>query len=109
MAAVVVLPAPWSPTIIKMLMPWSTNAIFWSSPPNSLVISSLTILMNCCPGVSDFKTSSPMARSLTAFVNCLTTLKLTSASKSASLISRLAALMSASLSLPLRFKFEKMF
>ena len=45
-------------------------------------------------------TSSPRQRSLTAEVNGLTTLKFTSASSSARRISRMAALMSSSVSVP---------
>ena len=62
--------------------------------------SSSTILTTCWPGLSFLATSIPAARSLTAFVNCLTTLKLTSASSSASRISRIARLMSSSVSAP---------
>src|SRR5688500_16993864 len=69
-------------------------------PPISAVSSSLTILTTCWPGLSWRCTSTPSARSRTLAVNCLTTLKLTSASSSARRISRIAALMSSSVSAP---------
>ena len=69
-------------------------------PPIRAVSSSLTILTTCWPGLSWRVTSTPSARSRTLEVNCLTTLKLTSASSSARRISRIAALMSSSVSAP---------
>ena len=66
----------------------------------SLVSSSLTILTTCWPGLSCLLTSMPRQRSFTVDVNCLTTLKLTSASSSARRISRIARLMSSSVSAP---------
>src|SRR4051812_27885707 len=76
------------------------NVIPADCPPINEVSSSLTILITCWPGLSCLVTSIPSARSLTAFVNCLTTLKLTSASSSASRISRIALLMSSSVRAP---------
>ena len=70
------------------------------APPISAVSSSLTILTTCWPGLSCLETSTPRQRSFTVAVNCLTTLKLTSASSSARRISRIAALMSSSVSAP---------
>src|SRR4051812_19840222 len=70
------------------------------APPISAVSSSLTILTTCWPGLSCLSTSMPSARSLTVDVNCLTTLKLTSASSSARRISRIALLTSSSVSAP---------
>ena len=70
------------------------------APPISAVSSSLTILTTCWPGLSCLETSTPRHRSFTVAVNCLTTLKFTSASSSARRISRMAALMSASVSAP---------
>src|ERR1700756_2653116 len=69
-------------------------------PPISSVSSSETILTTCWPGLSWPMMSEPSARSLTALVKLLTTLKLTSASSSARRISRMAELMSASVSVP---------
>ena len=69
-------------------------------PPMRAASSSLTILTTCWPGLSWRWTSTPCARSLTAEVNCLTTLKLTSASSSARRISRMARAMSSSVSAP---------
>ena len=57
------------------------------APPIISVSSSLTILMNCCPGVRLPCTSSPTALDLTERKKALTTLKLTSASKRAILTS----------------------
>ena len=71
------------------------------SEPISFTISSLTILITICPGVKLFKTSSPTALSCTALMNCFTTLKLTSASKSASFTSFKAAFTSSSVRRPL--------
>ena len=68
--------------------------------PISAVSSSFTIFTTCWPGSRLSITSWPSARSLTASVNCLTTRKLTSASSSASRISRIALLTSSSLSFP---------
>ena len=76
------------------------NARPAEAPPISVVSSSLTILTTCWPGLSCFWTSAPRQRSLTAVVNCLTTLKLTSASSSARRISRIARVMSSSVSAP---------
>ncbi len=69
-------------------------------PPMSAVSSSLTIFTTCWPGFSCPMTSAPRQRSLTVAVNDLTTLKFTSASSSARRISRIAALTSASVSVP---------
>ena len=52
-------------------------------------------------------TSAPTARSETILMKSLTTLKLTSASKRASLISRMPALTSASVRVPLLRNFLK--
>src|SRR3954452_8289174 len=76
------------------------NAMPCDAPPMSAASSSLTILTTCWPGLSWPSTSAPRQRSLTVAVNCLTTLKLTSASSSARRISRIALLMSSSVSVP---------
>src|SRR4051812_37997890 len=70
------------------------------APPIRAVSSSLTILTTCWPGLSWPSTPAPRERSLTVAVNCLTTLKLTSASSSARRISRMALLTSSSVSAP---------
>ena len=57
-------------------------------PPSVSTSSSCTILMNCWPGSSAFDSSAPTARSFTRAMNALTTRTLTSASSSASRISR---------------------
>ena len=96
----VVLPEPWSPAISTTVGGLEENASSRAAPPISSVSSSETIFTTCCPGLSLPTTSAPSARSLTASVKLLTTLKLTSASSSASRISRIAAEMSASVSVP---------
>ena len=68
--------------------------------PMSEVSSSWTILITCWPGVRLCMTSAPSARSFTAATNSRTTPKLTSASSSASRISRIARLMSSSVRRP---------
>ena len=109
-AVVVVLPAPWRPTIMITVssLP-GLKAISVVSEPISLIISSFTILMTICPGLRPFMTSCPIALSWTLFVNCLTTLKLTSASRSAILTSLRAAFTSSSVSFPLLRRFLKTF
>ena len=79
------------------------------SEPMSLSISSLTILMTMCPGFRPLRTSSPTALSLTDLTNDLTTLKLTSASRSALLTSFIASLTSSSVSTPLLLSFLNTF
>src|SRR5262245_48384733 len=71
------------------------------------VSSSRTILTTCWVGERAESTSSPIAFSLTASISCLTTLKLTSASSSATRISRSAASMFAAVSLPSPRRFLK--
>ena len=62
--------------------------------------SSWTILMTCCAGLRLFCTSAPFARSFKRPMSVLTTRTLTSASRSASRISRATASTSASVSFP---------
>src|SRR6201999_2469548 len=100
LAVAVVLPEPCRPAIRITVGGRGENVIPADWPPISAVSSSLTILTTCWPGLSCLAISSPSARSLTVDVNCLTTLKLTSASRSASRISRIALLMSSSVSAP---------
>ena len=69
--------------------------------PNSSVSSSSTILMTFCAGVSESSTSASRQRSFVRATNDFTTLKLTSASRSAMRISRMASLMSSSVRRPL--------
>ena len=110
LATVVVLPAPWRPHIIITVTSLDGRSfISVVSEPISLSISSLTILITICPGLRPFKTSSPTARSLTALINCFTTLKLTSASNSARLTSFIASLTSASVNEPLLRSFLNAF
>ena len=110
LAAVVVLPAPCSPTIIMIEVSegdFKTISVF--SEPISFTSSSFTIFITCCPGVSELSTSVPTARSCISFINCLTILKFTSASNKANLTSFRAAFTSASESLPLPLRFLKTF
>ena len=96
----VVLPEPCSPAITTTVGGRGENDSSRAAPPISSVSSSETILTTCWPGLSLPMMSAPSARSLTALVKLLTTLKLTSASSSARRISRIAALMSSSVSVP---------
>src|SRR5215213_3074604 len=88
--ASVVLPDPCSPqsriTVGGRLAKTSRE----SPEPISSVSSSWTILTTCWPGVRLLSTSCPVARSRTCATKSLTTWKLTSASSSASRISRIA-------------------
>ena len=85
------------------------SAISVVSLPIKETISSLTIFITICPGVKLVRTSCPMARSCTDLINCLTTLKLTSASSNAILTSFKAAFTSASVKRPLFLRFLKTF
>ncbi len=96
----VVLPEPCRPAIRITVGGRGEKVIPADWPPINAVSSSLTILTTCWPGLSCLVTSIPSARSLTELVNCLTTLKLTSASSSARRISRIALLMSSSVRAP---------
>ena len=110
LAVVVVLPAPCKPTIMITVssLP-GRKAISVVSEPMRFTISSFTILITICPGLSPLITSWPIARSCTSFTNFLTTLKLTSASSRAILTSRSAVLTSSSVSLPLLRRFLNTF
>ena len=77
-----------------------------ASSPISFVNSSLTILTICWAGFNPFSTSAPAAFSRTVFTKSFTTLKLTSASKRASRISRIVSRRSASVTLGLRRNFS---
>ena len=76
--------------------------------PSSSVSSSVTILMTFCVGDRESSTSASRQRSLVRATNCLTTLKLTSASSMAMRTSRMAELMSSSVRRPLPRRPEKM-
>ena len=109
-AVVVVLPAPWRPTImmiVSALPGW--KAISVVSEPMSLTISSFTILITICPGFKPFITSWPIARSCTSLMNCFTTRKFTSASKRASFTSFMATFTSSSVRRPLPRRFLNTF
>ena len=70
------------------------------SPPSASIITSLTILTTCWPGVTEASTSAPTARSRTLAMKSRTTGSATSASSSARRTSRSASVTSASLSAP---------
>ena len=72
-----------------------------SVEPSSSVSSSSTTLTTFCAGLSESSTSASRHCSLQRATKSLTTRKLTSASSSAMRISRMATLMSSSVSLPL--------
>ena len=80
--------------------PLLAKAMSRPDPPMSSVSSSETIFTTCWPGLSDSSTSAPIARSFTAAVNCLTTLKFTSASRSARRTCRMALVTSSSVRAP---------
>ena len=81
--AVVVLPEPWRPTSnITAGGAWSIKSSDWSEPRTSIK-TSFTIFITCWPGVTDLKTSSPTALTLTLSINSFTTDNATSASSNA--------------------------
>ena len=101
LAPLVVLPAPWRPTSITTVGGAGEMDSLLSPPPMREVSSSLTILTIIWAGVRDSITSWPTARSVTEATKLLTTLKLTSASRRAILISFMASFTSASERRPL--------
>src|SRR5258705_11827014 len=96
---VVVLPEPCRPVIITTAGE-PTSASPTSLPPRSCCSSSRTTLVTCCAGENAVSTSAPTAFSRTRLVKSLTTLKWTSASRSATRISLSALSMCHSLRLP---------
>ena len=98
--AVVVLPAPCSPTSIITVNPEDDIVILLCVPPKSSVSSSRTILITVWSGFRLPKTSSPTAFSRTWAIKSFATLKLTSASRRARRTSRSALSISLSESLP---------
>ena len=101
----VVLPEPCRPASMMTVGAFLANRSRRVSPPRIATSSSLTILMTCWAGLSAPLTSAPRARSLTAAMNSRTTGSATSASSSATRISRAVASMSASESRPLPRRF----
>jgi hypothetical protein len=100
LAQAVVLPDPCRPATRIIVVPLGANTMSRPAPPISFASSSPVIFTTCWPGSRLSSTPSPRQRSLSSDVNDLTTLKLTSASRRASRISRIARSTSASLSLP---------
>ena len=74
LAALVVLPAPWRPTIITTVGGWEAMVIFVLSPPMRSISSWLTILTMAWAGVRLSSTSVPTAFSVTRLMKSLTTL-----------------------------------
>ena len=96
---VVVLPEPCRPTIRIGTGAAAFRLIGTApSPPSASIITSLTILTTCWPGVTEDSTSAPTARSRTLAMKSRTTGRATSASSSARRTSRSASVISASLS-----------
>src|SRR5260370_17335699 len=107
LAASVVLPEPCRPASMITVGGTLANRSRRSSPPRMPTSSSLTILTTCWAGFSAPETSSPLARSLTRAMNCLTTGSATSASSREMRISRAVASMSAADSRPRPRREEK--
>src|SRR5919204_2587166 len=99
-AAAVVFPDPCNPASRTTVGGRELKARPEAPAPISAVSSSWTIFTTCCAGVRLFRTSCPSARSRTWATNDLTTSKLTSASSSASRISRIAREIASSSSVP---------
>ena len=74
LAQLVVLPAPWRPTIITTVGGLEAMVSLVLSPPIRSVSSWLTILTICWAGERASSTSAPTAFSVTWAMNCLTTL-----------------------------------
>ena len=104
--AVVVLPAPWRPTIMITVGIWADLLSGTASSPINSVNSSLTILTICWAGFNPLRTSAPAAFSRTFLTKFFTTAKLTSASNNASRISRIVSRRSASVTLGFRRSFS---
>ena len=100
LAVLVVFPPPCKPTIMIGTGGTAFSSIQAGSVPSTSIRLSLTILITCCPGVTDRITSWPIALSLTLSTNDLTTSRATSASNNATRTSRIATVMSASLRAP---------
>src|SRR5918996_5607322 len=100
LAAVVVLPEPCSPISMITVGGCEAGARRCPLPPSSSISSSCTTFTTCWAGVSDLRTSWPTAFSRTRSTKPRTTLKLTSASSSATRTSRRASWMLSSLSRP---------
>src|SRR5262244_3385628 len=79
---------------------WGADASRCPLPPSSSTSSSWTTFTTCCAGVSDVSTSCPTALIFTRSMKARTTLKLTSASRSATRTSRSASWMFSSDSRP---------
>src|SRR5687767_8003609 len=89
--AVVVLPEPCSPTSAMTVGGRSERASGTASPPSISTSASWTIFTTICAPVTDSTTRSPIARSRTVATSWRTTLKFTSASRSARRTSRSAS------------------
>src|SRR5438309_8946967 len=100
LAAVVVLPEPCKPISMITVGGCGAHASRCPLPPSSSTSSSWTTFTTCWAGVSDLRTSWPIAFSRTRSTKPRTTLKLTSASSRATRTSRSASWMLSSVSRP---------
>src|ERR1017187_8440632 len=98
--AVVVLPEPCSPAIRMTLGGCEANLKRAVSLPSSVISSSRTILITCSEGESAVSTSVPTAFTRICSIRSVTTLRLTSASSSATRIRLSASVMFSSVSVP---------
>ncbi len=109
LAAVVVLPEPWSPTIITTVAPYGAYTRSLSTGPMRASISSWQILTKWSPAdtrmtspdslsLARSDTTSPMAFSRTRSMKVRVTLRLTSASSSERRMSSIASLTFSSVS-----------
>ena len=104
LAAVVVLPEPWRPTIRMATGGAALRSMVSASAPSISTSWSWTIFTTCWPGETDFTTSAPTARARTLSVKERTTSRATSASSRARRTSRSAALTSSSVRAPRRVR-----
>ena len=98
--AVVVLPEPCNPAIKITDGGCEANLKRAVSLPSSVISSSRTILITCSEGESAVSTSVPTAFTRICSIRSCATLRLTSASSSATRISRRASVMFSSVSVP---------
>jgi hypothetical protein len=108
LAELVVLPEPWRPAISTTVGGFGAKTIWIVSPPRVAISSSWTALTTCWAGLRAFESSRPTRSSRTRPMKFLTTLKLTSASRRASRISRRTSSTSSSERRPLPRSLVKM-
>src|ERR1700730_10356080 len=108
LAAVEVLPEPWRPASMMIVGGFEAETSPTVLPPSIRTSSSWTILITCWPGVRDLSTSSPRASAFTCWRKVRTAGRATSASSSATRISRRASSISFSVSRPRERSLRKM-